>query len=274
MLASRRVDDTDGGEGLMSEDQARVQAVFEGVKAAGRTVLTAPEAREVCEAYGLPVPHEGLARSIEEAARLAREIGFPVAMKIVSPDIVHKTEAGGVQLALSNTREVRHAYRTITANAWNYRSDAQITGVQVQQMVTGGNEVIVGMIRDPAFGPVVMFGLGGIFVETLQDTTFRLAPTTPGEALRMLDDIRGAALLRGVRGLPAANREALVDLIVRVSQLAADFPEISEIDLNPVMASANGAIAVDARFVLDLTAKPRVAPALRRRRYVRRCDAS
>ena len=104
----------------MSGDQARVQAVFEGVKAAGRTVLTAPEAREVCEAYGLPVPKEGLARSIEEAARLAREIGFPVAMKIVSPDIVHKTEAGGVQLALSNTREVRQAYRTITANAWNY----------------------------------------------------------------------------------------------------------------------------------------------------------
>ena len=163
----------------MSEDQARVHAVFEGVKAAGRTVLTAPEAREVCEAYGLPVPQEGLARSIEDAARLAREIGFPVAMKIVSPDIVHKTEAGGVQLALSNTREVRHAYRTITANAWNYRSDAQITGVQVQHMVTGGNEVIIGMIRDPAFGPVVMFGLGGIFVEMLQDTTFRLAPTTP-----------------------------------------------------------------------------------------------
>ena len=163
----------------MSGDQSRVQAVFEGVKAAGRTVLTAPEARQVCEAYGLPVPKEGLARSIEEAARLAREIGFPVALKIVSPDIVHKTEAGGVQLGLINTREVRQAYRTITANAWNYQSDAQITGVQVQQMVAGGSEVIVGIIRDPAFGPVVMFGLGGVFVETLQDTTFRLAPTTP-----------------------------------------------------------------------------------------------
>jgi acyl-CoA synthetase (NDP forming) len=114
----------------MSGDQSRVQAVFEGVKAAGRIVLTAPEARQVCEAYGLPVPKEGLARSIEEAARLAREIGFPVALKIVSPDIVHKTEAGGVQLGLSNTREVRQAYRTITANAWNYQSDVQITGVR------------------------------------------------------------------------------------------------------------------------------------------------
>ena len=168
----------------MSGDQARVQAVLEGVRAAGRNILTAPEARDICEAYGLPVPKEGLARSVEEAARLARDIGFPVAMKIVSPDIVHKTEAGGVQLGLTNAREVRQAYRTITANAWNYNSDAQIIGVQVQQMVTGGNEVIVGIIRDPAFGPVVMFGLGGVFVETLQDTTFRLAPTTPDEVAR------------------------------------------------------------------------------------------
>jgi acyl-CoA synthetase (NDP forming) len=208
----------------MSGDQSRVRAVLEEVRAAGRNVLTAPEARDICEAYGLPIPKEGLARSIEEAVRMARNIGFPVALKIVSPDIVHKTEAGGVQLGLSNVREVRQAYRTITANAWHYKSDAQITGVQVQQMVTGGSEVIIGIIRDPAFGPVVMFGLGGVFVETLQDTTFRLAPTTQTEALRMLDEIRGSALLGGVRGLPAANREALSALIVNVSQLAADLP--------------------------------------------------
>ena len=209
----------------MSRDQSRVRAVLEGVRAAGRTVLTPPEAHDICAAYGLPVPKEGLARSTEEAVRLARDIGFPVALKVVSPDIVHKTEAGGVQLGLSNVREVRQAYRTISANAWHYKSDAQIAGVQVQQMVTGGNEVIVGIIRDPAFGPVVMFGLGGVFVETLQDTTFRLAPTTQTEALRMLDEIRGAAILRGVRGLPAVNREALSALIVNVSQLAADFPK-------------------------------------------------
>src|SRR5919106_4849257 len=239
----------------MSGDQARVRAILDGIRAAGRNVLTTSEAREVCEAYGLPVPKEGLARSIEEATRLAREIGFPVALKIVSPDIVHKTEAGGVQLGLRNTREVRQAYRTITANAWNYQSDAQITGVQVQQMVTGGNEVIVGIIRDPAFGPVVMFGLGGVFVETLQDTTFRLAPTTREESQRMLDDIRGAAILRGVRGFPEVDREALSALIVNVSQLASDFPEIVEVDLNPVMASASGVIAVDARLVVDFEAK-------------------
>jgi acetyl coenzyme A synthetase (ADP forming)-like protein len=239
----------------MSRDQVQVRAVLDRVKAAGRTVLTAPEAREVCAAYGLPMPQEGLARSIEEATGLARDIGFPVAMKIVSPNIIHKTEAGGVQLGLSNTREVRQAYRTITANAWNYQAEAQIIGVQVQQMVTNGSEVIVGMIRDPAFGPVVMFGLGGIFVETLQDTTFRLAPTTPPEALQMLGELRGAAILGGVRGAPAADREALAALIVKVSQLAADFPEIGEIDLNPVMAGAHGAVAVDARLVLDLSPK-------------------
>lgn len=240
----------------MMGDQSRVRAVLEEVKAAGRNIFTAPEAREICEAYGLPVPREGLARSVEDAVRLARDIGFPVALKIVSPDIIHKTEAGGVQLGLTNAREVRQAYRTITANAWNYKSDAQITGVQVQQMVTGGHEVIVGIIRDPAFGPVVMFGLGGVFVETLQDTTFRLAPTTPADSLRMLDEIRGAAILGGVRGMPAVDRQALASLIANVSQLAADFPEITEIDLNPVMASAQGVIAVDARLVVDFAPKP------------------
>jgi len=235
----------------MSGDQARVRAVLDGVRAAGRNILTAPEARDICEAYSLPVPKEGLATSVEEAVRFARDIGFPVALKIVSPDIVHKTEAGGVQLGLTNAREVRQGYRTITANAWNYKSDASVIGVQVQQMVTGGHEVIVGIIRDPAFGPVVMFGLGGIFVETLQDTTFRLAPATPAESHGMLDEIRGAAILRGVRGMPAVDREALSALIANASQLAADFPEIIEVDLNPVVATASGVLAVDARLVVD-----------------------
>jgi acetyl coenzyme A synthetase (ADP forming)-like protein len=240
----------------MSRDQSRVRAVLDGLRAAGRSMPTAQEAREICEAYDLPVPKEGLASSLEAAVHLARDIGFPVALKIVSPDIVHKTEAGGVQLGLSNAREVRQAYRTVTTNAWHYQSDAHITGVQVQQMVAGGNEVIVGMIRDPAFGPVVMFGLGGVFVETLQDTTFRLAPTTQTEALNMLDEVRGAAILRGVRGFPAVDRQALASLIVNVSQLAADFPEISEVDLNPVMATATGVSAVDARIVVDFATKP------------------
>jgi acetyl coenzyme A synthetase (ADP forming)-like protein len=245
----------------MSGDQSRVRAVLDGVRAAGRNILAAPEAREICEAYGLPVPKEGLATSVEEAVRIARDVGFPVALKIVSPDIVHKTEAGGVILGLGNARELRQAYRTIIANAWNYRANAQIVGVQIQQMVAGGNEVIVGLIRDPAFGPVVMFGHGGVFVETMQDTTFRLAPTTQAEALRMMNEIRGSAILRGIRGQPAVNQDALAALIVSVSELAADFAEITEIDLNPVMASAAGVIAVDARIVVDFqTPAPRPRP--------------
>jgi acetyl coenzyme A synthetase (ADP forming)-like protein len=148
---------------------------------------------------------------------------------------------------------VRQAYRTIIANAWHYQAEARITGVQIQQMVSGGHEVIVGMIRDPAFGPVMMFGLGGVFVETLQDTTFRLAPTTIAEAGRMLDDIRGAAILRGARGQPPVKQEALASLIVNVSHLADDFPEIAEVDLNPVMASHAGVVAVDARILVDFT---------------------
>jgi acetyl coenzyme A synthetase (ADP forming)-like protein len=247
----------------MSVDQARVRTVLEGVRGTGRQLLTATEARQVCEAYGIPVPKEGLARSVEEAVRVAREVGFPVAMKIVSPDIVHKTEAGGVMLGIGNAREARQAYRTIRANAWNYKADAQIVGVQVQQMVTAGHEVIVGLIRDPAFGPVVMFGLGGVLVETLQDITFRLAPTPAEEAARMLDEIRGAAILRGVRGQPPVHRDSLAALIVNVSRLAADFPEIAEVDLNPVMASSAGAIAVDARIVVDFAApepRPRPSP--------------
>ncbi len=251
----------------MSGDQSRVRTVLEGVRAAGRTILTAPEAREICQAYGLPVPKEELATSVEQAVRMARQIGFPVALKIVSPDIVHKTEAGGVVLGLGNAREVRQAYRTILANAWHYKADAQVAGVQVQQMVSGGHEVIVGAMRDPAFGPVVMFGLGGVFVETLQDTTFRLAPTTHAEALRMLNELRGAAILRGVRGQPATDQEALASLIVRASELAADFPEIAEVDLNPVIASASGAIAVDARIIADfgpVAPRPRPSPEVMR----------
>lgn len=245
----------------MNGDQSRVRVVLERARAAGRNVLTAPEAREIGEAYGLSLPQEGLATSVEEAVRLAREIGFPVALKIVSPDIVHKTEAGGVLLGLGNAREVRRGYRTIMASAWHYKADANIAGVQVQQMVTGGHEVIIGVTADPAFGPVVMFGLGGVFVETLQDTTFRLAPTTPTEALRMLDEIRGAPVLRGVRGQPGVNREALGMLIARASRLGADFPEITEVDLNPVMASESGAIAVDVRIVVDFNAVgPRLRP--------------
>ncbi|GIX48342.1 MAG: acyl-CoA synthetase [Candidatus Tectimicrobiota bacterium] len=240
----------------MHYDGDTVRAVLEEVRRAGRSALTPPEAQRVCAAYGIPTPPQGLATSAAEAVRLAQDIGFPVVLKIASPDILHKTEARGVLTGLTSAAEVERAYATLLANARAYKPDATLLGVQVQRMLSGGQEVIVGATTDPSFGKVVAFGLGGIFVEVLQDVTFRLAPTTPQEALAMLDELAGAAVLRGVRGTPGVQREALADLIVRVSQLVHDFPAIRELDLNPVFATPEGATAVDARMVVDFSPPP------------------
>ena len=238
----------------MQGDRAAVQAVLDQVRAEGRTVLTALEGKQVCEAYGIPVPKEGLATSASEAARLAQEIGYPVVLKIASTDILHKTDAGGVLTGLASAAAVEQGYNTILANARTYKADARILGVQVQQMLPAAQEVIVGATTDPSFGKLVAFGLGGILVEVMQDITFRLAPTTHQEAVAMLDDIAGAAVLHGVRGAPGADREALGTLIANVSQLVHDFPAIHEMDLNPVFASSTGATAVDVRIVVDFAA--------------------
>jgi len=246
----------------MQGDRAAVQAVLDQVRAEGRTVLTAPEGKQVCEAYGIPVPKEGLATSAPEAARLAQEIGYPVVLKIVSTDILHKTDAGGVLTGLASAAAVEQGYSTILANARAYKAEARLLGVQVQQMLPAAQEVIVGAITDPSFGKLVAFGLGGILVEVLQDITFRLAPTTHQEAVAMLDDIAGAAVLHGVRGAPGVDREALGTLIANVSQLVHDFPAIHEMDLNPVFASSTGATAVDVRIVADFaTPQQRYRPA-------------
>jgi acetyl coenzyme A synthetase (ADP forming)-like protein len=240
----------------MSNDKAKVRKILDAVKAAGRDSLTAPEGREVCEAYGIAVPKEGVVNSAADASKLASSMGFPVVMKIVSPDILHKTEAGGVMVGLKNADEAATAYDTIVANAKKYKADANILGVQVQQMIRGGQEVIVGAISDDSFGKLVAFGLGGVLVEVLKDVTFRLAPATTEDALSMLDGIQAADVLKGVRGSEAVNREALAATIVRVSQLVSDFPEISELDLNPVFASSSGAIAADVRIIVNFSPKP------------------
>src|SRR5690606_14470717 len=170
---------------------------------------------------------------------------------IVSPDILHKTEAGGVIVGVKSAEEAQAAYEKIIANAKAYKADAKITGVQVQQMLTGGQEVIIGAVTDGSFGKLVAFGLGGVLVEVLKDITFRLAPATRDDALSMLDGIQAAEMLKGVRGGDPVNRDALADMIVRVSQLVSDYPEISELDLNPVFATKDGAIAADVRIVVD-----------------------
>jgi acetyl coenzyme A synthetase (ADP forming)-like protein len=228
-----------------------VREVLDKAKAVGRDALTAPEGRLVCEAYGIPTPGEGLARTAEEAVTLAAELGGPVAMKIVSPDILHKTEAGGVLVGVEGADAVRAGFEKILANARGYNAEAAIDGVQVQQMLTGGQEVIIGATTDPSFGKVVVFGLGGVLVEVLKDVTFRLAPVDAAEARSMLDGIKAAELLRGVRGGEAVDADALADVIVRLSDLVTDFPEIREFDLNPVFAGADGAVAADVRILLD-----------------------
>src|SRR5215208_7492677 len=237
-----------------------VREVLDRVKAEGRTSLTAPEGKLVCDAYGIPVPKEGVANSAQDAARLADGMGYPVVLKIVSPDILHKTEAGGVLVGVKSADEVSKGYETILANAKKYKADAKIDGVQVQQMLKGGTEVIVGSITDNSFGKLVAFGLGGVLVEVLKDITFRLAPATQEDAYSMLDGIQAAEMLHGVRGGDPVNREALADVIVKVSQLVSDFPEIVELDLNPVFATKQDATAADVRIVVDFDAKPRPKP--------------
>src|SRR3954464_1866640 len=231
-------------------DQATVREVLDEVRADGREALSAPEAKRVADAYGIPVPGEGLATSADEAVSLAEEMGYPVVAKIVSPDILHKTEAKGVLVGLKSGEEVRQGYDTIVENAKAYKSDAKITGVQIQQMLTEGTEVLVGAIKDPSFGPVVTFGLGGILVEVLRDVTFRLAPVSGETALEMVNGIRTAEILHGVRGRPGVDIQGLADIIQAVSELVTDFPEITEVDLNPVLATEDGATAVDARFIV------------------------
>src|SRR5882724_9409045 len=240
----------------MGYDKTTVREILDQARAAGRSALTAPEAKGICEAYGIAVPKEGVARTTTDAAKLAATIGYPVVMKIVSPQILHKTEAGGVVVGVKSAEAAKHAYTTIVGNAEKYDAKAEILGVQVQQMLTGGQEVIIGAVTDPAFGKLVAFGLGGILVEVLKDITFRLAPASKEDALSMLDGIAAAEILRGVRGAKPVDRGALSAMIERVSSLIADFPEISEMDLNPVFATERGATAADVRIVLNFNPAP------------------
>src|SRR6266571_5309540 len=190
-----------------------VRRILDTVKAEGRTALTAPEGKIVCEAYGIAVPKEGVATSAADAAKIATVMGFPVVLKIVSPEILHKTEAGGVLVGVKSAEEAEKGFATIMANAKKYDAKAKLLGVQVQQMLSGGQEVIVGAVTDPSFGKLVAFGLGGVLVEVLKDITFRLAPATRDDALSMLAGVAAAEILKGVRGTDPVDRKALAGMI-------------------------------------------------------------
>ena len=234
-------------------DRAAVERVFSQVRSEGRVTIGDFEARAIMEAYGLKIPRSEVARDPDHAVEIASNIGYPVVLKIASPDILHKTDVGGVKVGLENSEAVRDAFELMVYRAQRYIQEARILGCLVQEMVpAGGIEVLVGMNRDPQFGPLVTFGLGGIYVETLKDVTFRVAPFSQQEVEEMLSEIRAHALLDGVRGKPAADKQAIVNALLRMGQLVVDFPEITELDINPLMVyqRGQGAIAIDMRLAL------------------------
>ncbi len=230
-----------------------VEAAFSSARAEGRLKVGDAEARGIMEAYGIAIPQSELARNPEEAVTIAERVGYPVVMKIASPDILHKTDIGGVKLNIMQASDVRDAFDLLMYRAQRYMPQAEVWGAQVQQMVPQGREVLIGINRDPQFGPLLVLGLGGIYVEVLKDVSFRIAPVARWEAEEMINELRTSALLRGLRGEQPADVEAIVDCMLRVSQLAVDFPEIVELDINPLMVheEGKGAVALDMRLVLS-----------------------
>jgi acyl-CoA synthetase (NDP forming) len=219
--------------------------------------LTTAETRSVLTAMRLPVESGGVARTADEAVFVARQTGYPVAVKLASHQILHKTEMGGVQLNLMDEEAVREAFESIRRRMDQHNQAAAMEGVLVQKMVTGGVEVMVGMTNDPLFGPLIAFGLGGIHVEVLGDVRFRITPLTDRDAAEMVREIKGYRLLEGYRGHPAADVEAIEDVLLRLSRLVEEIPEISELDLNPIFALApgKGCRIVDARMRVEAGAR-------------------
>ncbi len=217
----------------------------------GRTVLTEVESKQLVSEAGIPVIKTKLAKSKAEAIEISKKLGFPVVLKIVSPDIIHKSDIGGVKLNLANATQVGRAYAEIMAAAKKANKKADIQGVSVQKMAKPGVEVIMGMSKDAQFGPVLMFGLGGVFVEVLKDVAFRIVPLVKRDASQMIREIKGYPLLEGYRGQEPANIAALEELLLKLSAFVDKTPQIKEMDLNPIFAYKNGAVAVDARVILE-----------------------
>ena len=216
-----------------------------------QNLLTEVESKELLQKAGIPVVEAKLARSKKAAISISNEMGFPVVLKISSPDVVHKSDSGGVKLGLANATQVGKAYTEIISSIKQAYAKAQIEGVSVQPMAPPGVEVIVGMSKDPQFGPVLMFGLGGILVEVLKDVSFRIVPVTTRDAREMIREIKGYPVLEGYRGQKPASLPALEKLIVKVSQFVEKNPDIKELDLNPIFAYPDKAVAVDARIILE-----------------------
>ncbi|EGP92940.1 4-hydroxybutyrate--CoA ligase [Nitrosarchaeum koreense] len=221
-------------------DKLKAKKIFDKVKKEKRPNLLEEEGQEVLKAYGLPLPKSALAKTEADAIKIAKQIGYPVVMKIASPQIIHKSDAGGVKVNLTNDLEIKEAFKTIIANAKKYNKNAEIKGVLIVEMVKGGKELIIGSKLEPGFGPVIMLGMGGIYVEVLKDVTFKLAPVTDKEADDMIASIKTQKLLQGVRGEKPSDIAKLSECIQRLSQLVTDFKEIKELDMNPVLVMEKG----------------------------------
>ena len=235
----------------LAVDQDRAARIVAAARAGGRSRLPELEALELLEAYGIPTVASRFAVDGDAAARAAAELGYPVVVKVVSPEIVHKSDVGGVRTGLATAVELRSACAEMVEGIRRQMPEARVSGFLVQRMIAGARETIAGLTRDPAFGPLVMFGLGGVYVEALGDVTFRVAPLGPLDAHDLITGIRGSAILRGIRGAPPVDIGALAEVLLRLGRLGCDFPAIQELDVNPLLAFPTGALAVDARVLLS-----------------------
>jgi acyl-CoA synthetase (NDP forming) len=234
----------------MRYDMASAKEIIESARKESRTVLTEMESKDLLRSLGIPTTQMMLATTKEEAVAFSKKIGYPCVLKVSSQDISHKSDAGGVKVGLADADAVAEAWDAIMVSCKAYNPAAVIEGVTVQDMAKPGVEVIIGMATDPQFGPVLMFGLGGVWVEVLKDVSFKLAPLTKSDAARAVTEIKAARLLDGFRGSEPVDKAALEDILMRVSEFVAKTPEVKEMDLNPIFAYSKGAMAVDARVIL------------------------
>jgi len=221
----------------------------------GERYVLEPHAVQLLEEYGIPYPAHGFARDAESAARVAQELGFPVVLKVVSPDVLHKTDAGGVLAGLEDTASVRQGFSAVADRVSSLVPGARIEGLLVCKQAPEGLEVIAGGLEDQTFGPAVMFGLGGIFAEVIKDVSFRIAPLEPKDAEEMIREIQGYPLLSGSRGQDPLDIQALIELLLSVSRLVTEHLEIRELDLNPVRVYEDGLLALDARMVVNINTR-------------------
>ncbi|MGD0803990.1 MAG: acetate--CoA ligase family protein [Candidatus Bathyarchaeia archaeon] len=228
----------------------QIDNIFQVAKAENRNFLFEHEAKMLCGLYGIPITKLEVVKTEDAAVEAANKIGYPIVLKIVSPQVLHKSDAGGVIVGINDEKGIREGYQRIISNIRKNVPTAVIDGILVQEMAPRGTEIIIGSTVDPTFGPTIMFGLGGIFVEILKDVSFRLAPITKDDAWEMLDEIKAKKILDGARGMPKADKDTIVDILLAVSKMLTECPEIKELDMNPVLVYEKGARAVDARVIL------------------------